>query len=434
MVKQYVNLPYDADKNFGNRVAVEVEASSLGEEDVALVEWWVEPGGDNQDEKYLSRRSRARPRKKVTKNKKDKFKNKILLPHIGGDKYTVKCSKRGDRSSPVELEEFEIWRKLFYTVHYMNADCKTFFDELKGDFEKAFGVDKGFIELENKAMTKTLVDEKNTKSSNALTHLYKKKPKLSDRPFHLRLVVLNDIYEPKNAKYKGDSTAAEYEQATDRPLAEKKAIRSVKARINGRGSWYNVKKHATLDGEKKIKVKLDEHDRIKKALDDGKKINVKIRTRERSHYLGHSIGNFCCVRINEPGSRDKQKMTVLQTLTHEVGHGVQQVVKRERLYNAKGSAKGWEKNDKWHTNKHGGQGPHCSTNAKLVSSRHPKTRKKRTSSGKWYVHDSGTLCTMFFRSDDQVDAKGEFCDSCEPRLKRVNIGSRQMKRQGWNRY
>lgn len=152
-----------------------------------------------------------------------------------------------------------------------------------------------------------------------------------------------------------------------------------------------------------------------------------MRTRERDHYLGHSIGNFCCVRINESGTSAEIERTILQTFTHEIGHGFQQVVRRERTYNARGSASGWENNPRWHDDSEGGQGPHCSTNAKKVAS-------TDTTSGQIWEHDSGTLCTMFFRDDSHVDSDGKFCANCIPRLKRANMGGTQMGRQGWGRY
>jgi hypothetical protein len=426
MIKQYVNLPINHDENEGIRLNLEVEAEDLSDEDIARAEWWVDPvGSDNQDQKYLSRSARARLRWNNTRNRRDKFRNIVTLPHVGGDRYVVKCSKHGDRSSPVELEEIQTWRKLYYTVHYMNNDCRDFFNDLKNKFETAF--EESFIELENVTMNQTLVDEPHTRSTNSLNHLYRRRPRLSNRPFHLRLVVLNNIYDPESNEYEETTTDGVYVHATDEGLDPRRPIISVRAKRSDRRSWISVTRHASKTGDSEITVRLEDDARIKRALDDGHDITVKIRTRERDEYLGHSIGNFCCVRINESGTLAQRKITVLQTLTHEVGHGCQQVVKRERTYNAAGSATGWENNPKWHTDNFGGQGPHCWTNAKVAAS-------TSTSSGSTYVWDSGTLCTMFFRDDSHVDADGKFCDECKPRLCRVNLGARQMRRKGWGRY
>lgn len=426
MIKQYVNLPQDLDNNHGSRFNLEVETDNLADEDVARAEWWIEPvGNDNQDDKYLSRRGRARLRWASSRNRSDKFSNLLYLPHVGGDKYIVKCSKQGDRSSPVELEEIQTWRKLFYTVHYMNNECRDFFNALKARFEAAFV--SGFIELENVGNLQTLVDEAYTRSTHSLNHLYRRRPPLENKPFHLRLVVLNDLYERENNQYVDTTTDAIYIHTTDAGLDPSRPIRSVHAKRADRRSWVSVTAHSSKTGDNQITVLLENHNSIKQALDDGHDIDIRIRTREREGYLGHSIGNFCCVRINESGTLAQRRATVLQTLTHEVGHGCQQVIRRERIYNTAGNATGWENNPKWHTDNFGGQGPHCWTNAKTAAS-------TSTDSGQTYVWDSGTLCTMFFRDDSKVDNDGKFCSECEPRLNRVDLGARKMRQQGWNRY
>lgn len=137
------------------------------------------------------------------------------------------------------------------------------------------------------------------------------------------------------------------------------------------------------------------------------------------------------VRKNEANPN----VTVLQTFTHEVGHGFQQVVRREKLYKPNGARDGakWDTNANWHTDDYGGQGPHCHYNAIAVAAVHPYDR---TSSGMTYDHDPtlSTLCTMFFRDDLAVDVDGKFCVSCQPRLTRVNLGQAMMKKQYWNDY
>jgi hypothetical protein len=429
VIKQYVNLGYNKDKHHGSQVHFEVQASNLTEADVKRAEWWVEPeGGDNTPSRYLSHASRARMKRKVTGNQKDRFRNTIYLPHVGGDKYKIKCSKYKDRSNPHALDDvFQTWRKIFFTVHYMNDDCKRFYNNVKARFKAAF--EEAFIELEEVTVNNTLKDEPQTRSTNVLSHLYRKRPRLSNRPFHLRIVVLNDIGSVVGSRYtqKGISTK-QWTKNTDKDLCIVRGYswrKSAKARVEPRGRWYNINAHTTKSGKREIKIDLRTHKRLSEAIDTGKTIEIRLRTREFRAYCGHSIGNFCCVRINEPGTDAQTQKTILQTFAHELGHGLRQAVRRERTYNDRGRPTGWEKNALWHTNKYGGQGPHCFKNAKLVASR-------KTTSGKIYTHDSGTLCTMFFRADANVDADGKFCDSCLPRLKRVNIGASAMRRQGWN--
>ncbi len=429
MIKQYVNLPYDAGDHHGNYIQLLVQAFEFDRaEDFRYAEWWVDPvGAANTDYKYLSRGSRVRVRRRITRNRDVSFSNRLYLPHVGGDKYQVKCSKRGDRSDTVELEEIQTWRKIYYTVHYMNANCRRFFNRVKNRFKTAF--EEGYVELEEVAVNPALVDEPKTRATNFLRHLYRRRPRLSDRPFHLRIVVLNDIYERVGKSYTlTRRNSKRFEFGTNTPLSDTSAtnwLRSAKARIEPRGRWRNIRSMTSKVDERHIRVDVSTHRRLSEAIDNGDTIEVRVKTRERNHYCGHSIGNFCCVRINEPGSDADIERTILQTFTHEVGHGLQQVVRRERTYNAAGRPGRRENNPKWYDDRYGGQGPHCNLNAKLIASR-------TTTSRQVYTHDSGTLCTMFHRSDAHVDADGKFCATCLERLKRVKLNAGNMRRQGWN--
>lgn len=429
MIKQYVNLPNRARDHHGPRVRLEVQAASLGPNRVGVSEWWVEPvGGDNTDQRYLSRGQRARMETSRVRNQRNTFRNTLLLPHVGGDKHKPRCSKRGDRANAVEMEEFETWRKIYYTVHWMNPQCLATFNAVKGRFEDAFK--DGFIELVQRKTLRTRVDETRTRSTNALEHLYRTQPPLPDKPFHLRIVVLNDIYDVSDHSYdEAGVTTKVVTIDTDNPLTDRRRepwLRHAEARINN-GRWFNIRGLTRKTGDSEVTVDMTAHHRLSRAIDQGRDVDVRVGTRERDHYLGHSIGNFCCVRINETGTPAQIQTTILQTFTHEVGHGFQQAVRRERTFNAAGNGNGWDNNATWHTNNFGGQGPHCSTNAVLGPD-------ASTTSGQSYRLSAGTLCTMFYRDDPAVDAAGKFCANCLPRLKRVKLGAAQMRLQGWDWY
>lgn len=428
-IKQYVNLPNAAADHHGASINLVVNADELAEEGVAYTEWWVEAtGADNVDLKYLSTTKRARMRYATRHHSGTRFRNTFLLPHVGGDKYQVKCSKRGDRSAPTELEEIETWRKIYYTVHWMNANCQNTFNAVKGRFKAAF--EESFIELEEVASNQTLVDEIRTRSTNALTHLYRRRPTLTNKPWHLRIVVLNDIFDISEAEHNSDGSALIQDQWETGPLSEVTATHwlvSARAKVTGRGSWINVRSMITKDDDTHISYDFSGNRRLNDAINAGDTIDIEISTRERDHYLGHSIGNFVCVRTNESGTAAEIEQTILQTFTHEVGHGFQQAMRRERTHNAAGNANGWESNADWHTDDYGGQGPHCRHNADEVAD-------PDTDSGRSFASNGSTLCTMFFRDDDDVDADGKFCESCLPRLKRVNLSRAKMRGQGWSDY
>lgn len=114
MIKQYVNLPQDPAEHHGADLPLEVEASNVSADNVRYAEWWIEPNGDNTPERYLSRRQRAHLQQRITRNRRDHFANTLSLPHVGGDRYDIKCSKRNDRNSAVTIDTVETWRKLFF--------------------------------------------------------------------------------------------------------------------------------------------------------------------------------------------------------------------------------------------------------------------------------------------------------------------------------
>ncbi|MDQ3002771.1 MAG: hypothetical protein M3Y08_16105 [Fibrobacterota bacterium] len=430
MIKQYVNLPNNAANHYGKTLNLVVEANQLADENTAYTEWWVEAtGADNVDTKYLSASARAHMRYNTRHHSGTRFRNTLLLPHVGGEKYQVKCSKRGDRSSPVEMEEIETWRKIFYTLHWMNNACNDTFNAVKDRFKSAF--EEAFVELEEKAAMQTLLDETNTRATDVLPHLYNSHPVLADRPWHLRIVVLNDIYDLVEQRHAATGVPDIMRQVeVGRPLADRTAddwLVSARAKKEPHGSWVNIRALCTKDDDTHFTFDMSANVSFQAHFDNGGTFNIQIRTRERNHYLGHSIGNFVCVRINEDGTPAAIEQTILQTFTHEVGHGFQQVIRRERIHNAAGHFTSWETNLDWHTNDHGGQGPHCRHDAEEVVS-------ATTTSGMTFASNGSTLCTMFFSDNDDVDVDGKFCAACLPRLRRANLGRAKMIGQDWNDY
>lgn len=140
---------------------------------------------------------------------------------------------------------------------------------------------------------------------------------------------------------------------------------------------------------------------------------------------GYAFGNVCVVRIKE--AKDGRPESALQTMTHEIAHSLQQTQRRFATHDANGSATGNEDNAKWYDDDYGGQGDHCSHNAKTDSG-------YTTASGKIYIHDSGKLCTMFDRDHAEVEPKGKFCDVCTQSLRRTNFGEAPMKANRWELY
>ena len=175
-----------------------------------------------------------------------------------------------------------------------------------------------------------------------------------------------------------------------------------------------------------LKVKVHEVGVVNDCLDRGKSVTIDIKLATLDDgACGYNFGNICVVRTNEdPGRRDT---VILQTLTHEIGHGIQQAKKTLDVHDDAGTKTGTEDNPKWYTDDHGGQGPHCWTNAKEVNS-------TKTTSGKTYAHDAGKLCTMFHRDDAEVDPDGKFCPTCVEQIKKTDFSKAFMIAKNWNLY
>jgi hypothetical protein len=153
----------------------------------------------------------------------------------------------------------------------------------------------------------------------------------------------------------------------------------------------------------------------------GHAISLTLRLIREEVSMGYSLSNLCVVRTVD-GATD-----VLQTFTHELGHGLKQAVKEEPRWNAAGTSIAKETNPKWHRDNFGGQGPHCSTNAVLRST--PPLPPGLTSI--FTYGGSGLLCTMFFSGEPHVDPDGKFCPACKPRLRRTTLNTSAMHSR-WN--
>lgn len=188
--------------------------------------------------------------------------------------------------------------------------------------------------------------------------------------------------------------------------------------------------HMSKISDDELKIELHKDAKVNDAIDRGLKVKIqpKLAIME-SNCCGYSIGNFAVVRTNE--NPDRLESCILQTFTHEIGHGLQQAVKEFPLYKADGTATGTkEKNTLWHTDDKGGQGPHCWFNAKEIDS------GGKTTSGKTFEWDStkGKMCTLFFRDDANVDEAGKFCSTCAEGLRKTNLSASAMNAKGWNRF
>lgn len=109
------------------------------------------------------------------------------------------------------------------------------------------------------------------------------------------------------------------------------------------------------------------------------------------------------------------------TIAHEIGHSLS--LTRQSVRNLATLTD--DANDRWYTNDHGGQGPHCHHNAHLVAAG-AANGFPDTPSGQVYRHNplsGGKLCIMY-HAIDHDNMADQFCDRCLEQLKRgvANFG------------
>jgi hypothetical protein len=475
-IRWYVNLKPDMAKHQGNFIRLLAKIKPERKVDAECV-WTVVAGGGNTDTQYLPTAARGRYENDRTRQitsgvDRYAFKNVFHLPPVGGDTFTLSCHLDGAPGNRLFTQRYETWRKFYYTLHYMNDECKDFFDELIENVKAVF--ERANIELVEYRRAKTLKEEPYTlcDSNVRLTHLYvAKNYPFVQKPHHLRVVMLNDVYDGAdldldlpNIRHDTDTTVNDgagdlmyrYRVLRDNDdwilrltfgddygLAARWARGTVKitaaahapglvARVEPipyPSSETPMKQHAKLSNENRqldFVIKNSGGTRgVHRALTDDetygdRKLRLELETRIREHYCGHQFKNVAVMRINEQGDYAARQRTVLQTMVHEMGHGFKQVIENEPLHDGAGAPTGVNDDNAMHYTGHGGQGPHCKLNCALV--------------GGEYEPDGGggDLCVMFHRDDNLVDANGRFCAHCEPRLKRVNLGAAVMKARGWD--
>ncbi len=203
--------------------------------------------------------------------------------------------------------------------------------------------------------------------------------------------------------------------------------KELKAKVGSSGAERTLDKARWEKVSKEeVKIKLHEDAELNAALDRGNKVTLRLKLNVlvNAGCCGYSIGNFVVCRSKDP------EVSVLQTFTHEIGHGLQQARKECALYKVDtGASDGTETNPVWYTDDHGGRGPHCWTNAKEVDS-------TKTTSGKTYAHDStkGSLCTLYHADHPKVDPDGAFCPTCLENLRRTDLSAEAMKAKYWELY
>lgn len=470
VIKQYVNLDARAiaatTNAYGPRRPVRVTPDNLSAVRRAdRVEWWCLPvGANNTDPSYIQAARRIFPREGRTaitplvgSTSTGHFQTRVRFPWVGGDQYEVKVCKRADNRDPAKTrtlpDTFETWRKVFYTVYYMGEGAFDFFNRVEPQIEDAFS--RCFVELEKVQMipTLTVMGKVNTDAADAFMNgspsaVLNLRPTGTGRlpnhaatkPYHLATLIAPDIYETETHPIDFLSDAAVgstvvgyrlFQQDGNTTLVAADCVNQARIRWTGHPAWVNVQAHITLlsVADRQSEFAWDFRpvagltNFLAAAAGNTYEADLEV-TEEVRNFVGYNWRNFCVLQTATGTT------SALQTFTHEVGHALGQVVRRERKWDAAtgNTAQPAEANPRWHTDNFGGQGDHCWHNARLQAAPPPDGLTAV------YVHDSGQLCTMFYADEPNVDPNGRFCIYCEPRLKRQNLDRTRQVSASWNHY
>ncbi|MCB9398534.1 MAG: hypothetical protein H6510_12025 [Acidobacteria bacterium] len=431
MIRQYVNLDPDPDHpHYGDEIPLTADANQINADDSVRSEWWIEAQGQNQPERFLSRAARAHFSESYPRNQDHQFHNTLHLPHVGGDAYNCFCSKRDDRDNHHSFETIETWRKLYLSIWFMNDRCEQLFDSAFAMLRSE--AERGFVELEEVNRFSTRTDEEQTVYHNGLRHLYQdpnnaQASALEHTPFHMRVIVMNRLFNPATKPYPGESQEVSHTQNTQYDLPETGWLASGRIRLKKRGAqWRTVNEGDEIierTGIRSFRCDLSSLPEYWEDSNFNGHWQYEFVTHELNDLAGGNVGNLSliCTYSGQTAVTAEQSATIQ---THEFGHACGQTVRRERTYNAHGGTQGWENHPTWYNDQYGGLGNHCSHNARL---------EPNAQSHQEYVPiPSMTTCVMYHQL--HVQQGRQYCANCLARLQRADLGRANMIARHWDRY
>lgn len=470
VIKQYVNLPSGVTTHQGPtrqlRVAPNnVPAVAPGDR----AEWWVEPDGTSNTNIFFippatrnptspsgiagARVTNTQTTLTTTGANRNHFVNTINLPHVGGDNYVVKVSRRNNRPQFHTSDTFQTWRKLFYTVFHVTPTNLAEFNAVEQQFKDAFL--EPFVEWENVAKIPGLTQQTKVNVGGNFTTgnipfmngrpgaVMNLRPAgtgtLNNKPFHAALLIATVLFETRNIPMTLNNQSNPIGSTTFLHDLHTDASTTFAFILRANAAWTgrptnNVRFHFAAPvhsaAGSTVTWDLTTVPGLTSFLagNAARRFQLSFTVVREDRFAGFSTRNFCVARTSA-GITD-----ALQTYTHELAHSLGHVVRSERRFNEAGVRMSNELNVFHHTDEFGGQGPHCSTNAVLVPATPAQIANGATSGQifRWSGVAGQTLCTMFFRSDARVDENGRFCPSCEPRMRRTNMDRASQTARGWN--
>ncbi len=190
------------------------------------------------------------------------------------------------------------------------------------------------------------------------------------------------------------------------------------------GEYLQIPNKAiTLTKNKKINLDLDkldnEYKSIKEAFEAEKVLKFKLRVDKTQSIGGYNMNNFIAITAKKMSSDERDETTIKRIrlcMMHELGHA-HDIVQKKDNYPNNGRGEKSLLNSFHYTDSHGGHGPHCNYNAKLVPSGASHGHLS-TTSGQIYKHNGNKgdkLCLMY-HSLDLTNMGDSFCPTCTNHL------------------
>ncbi len=499
-VTWYVNLPTTPGEHWGPEVPLKVTRSRVTfYNDDRTVTWTCDPDhnnlntvaaaasftiGDHPGTQQSSTSEVAHTRD---------FSNRLTLPPYGLESYTV-TAERSDKQNASLDKQFDIRRKLYYILNYMNNEGKQLYASLHDDLHRIF--DDVGIELVRVARQRIPNDQ----FVSNLEPLVKTRPAIPQDKlgFIMRLALIN-------------SACMEAPMEVEIPLVDGHGQQVLNADtvVQQNGTWkltlhlppqpnvpphrqnrlrpdsassvkvscytsleYNIRNNAFTKNAKDVthtfrriddqtaeititgndnqtltdlaqryaaKVRDDPFDR---TLFSGQpnnfpaKLHVGVRLVPVRPLGGFSSGaNIALTQDMSPyypnGTRQRKAAALCRVFAHEISHSIGMVA-QNMTWNGVQQAHG-----NHYTDDHGGKGPHCHRNATLhantINAAGDFHNPNNLNCHQVYTPDNGQICIMFHQRTAYLHGL-EFCNQCQAFMRAQDLCKANLEQiRSWSR-
>ena len=466
-----VFLPVDPELGpYGEWMPIEATLHSNNKKKEYEAVWELKPDSENIDLSMIAR-SAEKPELESEKTKEQRgdgkrryFKNKLKLPDVGGQKYSVTCKKINNfkRNRDILTVDVETWRRGWFTIFWTDDSQKGLVNGLADEVTNSFKEAK--IDLVHVPSSQALdwrhhfysiVDSDD--SGESLSSAFEKAmhggkwPGLQREPFHLMIVLVKACVELSRVDFKlslpAEGTASpwdpkefgvaydgskatvttpspQYTFLTSDLIAQvakvrgaydvKKSVRSLKFQVEGEGPVNVSPDECDVTIPNPYKLIIGVPDKVRSAASK-KKVTMEMTVEAGvTRFAGKNLGNKIVIQSHEISAKDGQIALTAQraakNLIHEIGHALNLATELSGLWKHPNFYRG-----------HGGQGAHCGLNT------------REDDRGVYVYAGSGKMCVMYHQ--EHAQAGPGFCKDCLESLKFTRLRStylaRGIRAGGW---